>query len=493
MKMLSVELPEDCSEEQFREAARCCLGQKLEPDQVLFVSGNSRALFDQLPKGEELIISVPRRFHALVSEVLCHSAPDRFALLYRLLWRIHHGEHHLLDRAADPDIVRVYRYAKAVQKEVYRMHAFVRFSERQVDGKPVFVAWFEPQHRVLERAAPFFVDRFTNMDWVIATPHGIALWQARALAFGPPGPRPTSSSDPMLDDFWTTFYRVTFNPARLRVSAMLAQMPKRHWPTMPETSLVAGLVRSAATRVNAMAESARDEPPNYALALERRPPEFREESLGDPLEIIRREAQACTRCPVHAPATQVVFGEGAANASVMFVGEQPGDHEDLAGRPFVGPAGKVFDRALTDAGIPRSGTFVTNAVKHFKFEPRGKWRIHSKPRHTEVVACRHWLDRELAAVRPKLVVALGATAALSLAGRPIVVTKERGCIRKFRDLKMLVTVHPSYMLRLPDPHAATLEYERFVSDLKVAAHWLNLTEERPVPLTSESSSYAPET
>ncbi len=215
------------------------------------------------------------------------------------------------------------------------------------------------------------------------------------------------------------------------------------------------------------------EPPPAALALERRPFAPQELAPADELVAVRREAEACTRCPLYGPAIQLVFGEGPADAPIMFVGEQPGDQEDLAGRPFVGPAGKVFDRALAAAGIVRKDAYITGAVKHFKFEPRGKRRIHSKPGRTEVVSCRHWLDRELAAVRPKLVVALGATAAFSLAGRPVAVTKERGSIRQLGDRARLVTLHPSYILRLTDADAAARAYDELVSDLKLAKRWLN--------------------
>jgi uracil-DNA glycosylase len=487
MKMLSVALPEACSETQFRAAARSCLAQKIEPDRVLFASGDSRSLFDQLPEAEGVAICVPRAFHDLVGDVLCHSADDRFALLYRLLWRIHQGERHLLDRASDPDVIRVSRYAKAVKKDVYRMHAFVRFSERRVEGAPMFVAWFEPEHRVLERAAPFFVDRFTNMNWIIATPFATAIWKARSLAFAPPGPRPATANDPVLDEFWTTFYRVTFNPARLRVGAMLAQMPKRHWPTMPETRLVPNLIQSAGTRVDVMTEQTPEPPPKYALALERHPLAPRELAPADEIAAVRRDAEACTRCPLYGPATQLVFGEGPADASLMFVGEQPGDQEDLDGRPFVGPAGQVFDRALAAAGIVREDTYVTGAVKHFKFEPRGKRRIHSKPGRTEVVSCRHWLDREIAIVRPKLVVALGATAAFSLSGRPVAVTKERGSVCQLGDLSMLVTLHPSYILRITDPDAAARAYDDLVSDLKLANRWLNGQSHSEMPQLAQAS------
>lgn len=184
------------------------------------------------------------------------------------------------------------------------------------------------------------------------------------------------------------------------------------------------------------------------------------------LEELRSQARTCTRCPLYRNATQTVFGEGPAPASVMFVGEQPGDKEDLKGKPFVGPAGAVFDQALAEAGIARGEVYVTNAVKHFKFEPRGKWRLHKRPNANEVEACRWWLDREIAFVKPKVIVALGATAAQSLGGRAIAVTKLRGQKIDFRGRPGTVTVHPSYLLRIPDRASAEEERARFIDDLK---------------------------
>jgi DNA polymerase len=158
------------------------------------------------------------------------------------------------------------------------------------------------------------------------------------------------------------------------------------------------------------------------------------------------------------------------DAPVVFVGEQPGDQEDLAGRPFVGPAGQLFDRALEEAGIDRKRVYVTNAVKHFKFEPRGKRRIHKKPNHDEIEACRWWLDKELGFVMPRLTVALGATAARALTGRDVTISRMRGEVIPLRDgLEGFITVHPSFLLRLPDADAKAREYERFVDDLKLIA------------------------
>ena len=190
----------------------------------------------------------------------------------------------------------------------------------------------------------------------------------------------------------------------------------------------------------------------------------------DSLSGIHNEAEHCRACPLWENATQVVFGEGPKNASVMLVGEQPGDKEDLAGKPFVGPAGQVLDRALEQAGIERTKLYVTNAVKHFKFVSRGKIRLHQKPNTAEIKACRPWYERELAATKPDLVVAMGATAAQCVFGKITPINKNRGRLIDLDDgIKALVTVHPSYLLRLPDADAKAREYRRFVDDLKIAA------------------------
>jgi DNA polymerase len=188
------------------------------------------------------------------------------------------------------------------------------------------------------------------------------------------------------------------------------------------------------------------------------------------LSALKRDAAHCTRCPLYRHATQTVFGEGPARARFVLVGEQPGDMEDIAGKPFVGPAGQILDRALADAGIDRKTVYVTNAVKHFKFAPRGKRRIHSKPNASEIKACHPWLAGELAAIAPEFVVALGATAAQSLSGKAVAITKLRGREIAWSDGRRgLATVHPSYLLRIPDAAAKAREYRKFVADLKLAA------------------------
>lgn len=192
------------------------------------------------------------------------------------------------------------------------------------------------------------------------------------------------------------------------------------------------------------------------------------------LAAVREQAAHCRDCRLWKHATQTVFGAGPASARIVLVGEQPGDQEDLDGKPFVGPAGRLLDRALLDAAIDRKATYVTNAVKHFKFEPRGKRRIHKKPSELEIGACHQWLERELALIRPALVVALGATAARAVFGRATAIGKNRGRILAGAQAKhpveadLLVTVHPSFLLRVPDEDRDAA-YEAFVADLKLIA------------------------
>ena len=186
---------------------------------------------------------------------------------------------------------------------------------------------------------------------------------------------------------------------------------------------------------------------------------------------LREAAKDCEACHLYKGATQTVFGEGPKGATMMLVGEQPGDYEDVAGKPFVGPAGKIMDQALEEAGIDRTKVYVTNAVKHFKWEPRGKRRIHQKPNSREIAACRPWLEAELRIVKPKLVVAMGATAAQTIFGPAFRVTRERGKVLSSKLApRVLATVHPSSLLRQPDEASREREYKRFVSDLRAALH-----------------------
>jgi DNA polymerase len=185
---------------------------------------------------------------------------------------------------------------------------------------------------------------------------------------------------------------------------------------------------------------------------------------------LREAALRCTACPLYKNATQTVFGEGPKRAAIMLLGEQPGDQEDLSGKPFIGPAGQILNRALEEAGVDRNSVYVTNTVKHFKWEPRGKRRIHQKPSSRDIAACRPWLEAELRVVRPNVLVCLGSTAAQALFGSSFRVTRERGKVLESELARRVVaTVHPSSLLRQLDEESRAREYARFVQDLRVAA------------------------
>jgi uracil-DNA glycosylase len=393
-------------------------------------------------------IGVPQAFIALAKSVICHSDPHRFSLLYSLLADLKAGRRRM-DDSADPLIRRLHEMAKHVRRDIHKMRAFVRFRRVEEVGGEHFIAWFEPEHHIVRTNAAFFVRRFAGMRWSILTPQLSIHWDLDRLHQGPPARKEDAPTEDAIEDQWRTYYGSIFNPARLKVRAMLKEMPKKYWHNMPETALVPELIQSARAREIAMIES--EATPSRAATS---------------IEGLHKEAKACRRCPLYGPATQVVFGEGPDQARLMFVGEQPGDQEDLAGHPFVGPAGQLFNAALREAGVDRNQAYVTNAVKHFKFKPMGKRRIHDKPNVGEINHCRWWLKREIEIVQPELIVALGATAARSLTGKNVPVTANRGqMLESVEGIPVFVTVHPSYLLRLPDVETARIEREKFVADL----------------------------
>jgi len=416
-------------------------------------------------------LRVPRRFLDLAEAVICHSNPARFGFLYRMLWRLQRDPH-LLDVATDADVRKLEEMEKAVRRDIHKMRAFVRFRRVEDEAGERFVAWFEPSHFIVERNAPFFVRRFTGMRWTILTPQATADWDGERLAIGPGASKADAPSEDAAEDLWKTYFRSIFNPARLKVKAMTAEMPKKYWRNLPEASLIPDLIAGAERSARAMIERMPTMPaPHHEPVQQKhwrnRPNEVESDGAeAGTIAELRTAAAGCRRCKLWREATQTVFGEGPDDARVVFVGEQPGDQEDIAGRPFVGPAGRMFDAIIEEAGIDRSTTYVTNAVKHFKFEPRGKRRIHAKPDAGEIQACRWWIDNELKLIRPELVVALGATAAQSLLGKAVAITRMRGqTVTRDDGLRVFLTVHPSYLLRLPDD-AKQAERARFLADMK---------------------------
>ena len=447
----------------WRKTARAFLAADLPPEQVDLADAQigQKCLMGQYqPPEGKASAKVPRDFLDLAEVSARFRDAERWNVLYRVLFRLTHGESYLLRVDVDDDVRRLRLMEKAIRRDMHKMTAFVRFREIQTDRGTEYVAWHRPDHDIVEATAPFFVRRFGAMRWAILTPERSAYWDLEELRFGPGMPRAAAPAGDDLEALWKTYYGSIFNPSRANIRAMTAEMPVRHWATLPETDILTQLLREADGRVLTMIEKQAPSAQPFV------PPS------RDVVQLARA-AKACQGCNLYQHATQTVFGEGPAKARIMMVGEQPGDQEDLAGKPFVGPAGQLLDRAMSDAQVDRSSLYVTNAVKHFKFTERGKRRIHEKPGGVEISACRPWLEAEMAAVEPDLIVCLGATAAQSLMGRDFRIGKERGTLFPHRWAKgLMATIHPSAILRMPDVARQNEEYEMFVRDLRLIPAYL---------------------
>ncbi len=376
--------------------------------------------------------SIARTLVALSAQAIQAREPSRFDLLYRLVWRVQSGER-VLEDPSDPDLHRAQGLALAVRAEAHRLRTQIRYLP--VGGR--FVGWYRQAHYVLEASAQALARRFGDLAVSILTPDGSAHWDEAGLRFGPAADPAAIGDDAGLAAYWRAYGTEILEAARPGTSIPEAEaISELPWP--PDRASLGPVV------VPAEADPA--------------------------LQEATHEASDCQRCPLFGPATQTVFGEGPAGARVMFVGEQPGDQEDVIGRPFVGPAGLMLDRALVEAGIDRRSAYITNAVKHFKFTPRGKRRMHQTPEAGEIKACRFWLDVERVRLQPTLIVLLGATAARAVLARPVTIGRERGKpIRLSETETAFVTVHPSFLLRVPDEEAKHREYRAFVADLRQVA------------------------
>ena len=439
---------------------------------------------DDLPTGPPMPKpTIPSAFLDSAKVVAVHRDPARWNLLYRILHRLQ-ADRNLLNLETDDDVALFQRLEGQVRRDLHKMHAFVRFrkmllpndpsdrpvvvdevpthhlhletptpfgpvvSELESCPPPVptpdadcehFIAWYQPDHRILPLAAPFFAERFAPMRWTILTPDLSCSWDpiAKQLAFAPGLPREHAPAEDELETLWRAYYASIYNPARLNPQAMRSEMPVRYWKDLPELAALPALITQSKTRVASMVTRQQAQPTAQPFV----PSEHT-------LPILAAAMPACKGCDLYCHATQVVTGRGPANASMMLVGEQPGDQEDLQGLPFVGPAGRVLDEVLDDLRIPREAIFVTNAVKHFKFVQRGKLRLHQSPRMSEIMACRPWLLAEIKAVKPRVILCLGASASKSLLGGTFALMKDHGKQMQtpYAD-RVFATIHPSAVLR----------------------------------------------
>ena len=524
--------------DQFRQRARALLAAGVPPGAAQgtwggCVDGARRGAADLFAADSSVTVhpsavgggsspAVPRSFIALARRVVLHSAPGRFDALYALLWRLVH-EPGLRHDPLDADWLRLRQMARAVQRDAYKMRAFVRFRPVQDHGATdvtepaqdvtLHVAWFEPEHDVLEAVAPWFARRFAGMRWAILTPRRSVRWSPghQRLHFGHGAERAQAPAADAGEALWLTYYRHIFNPARLNLPLMRQHMPRKYWANLPEAAAIADLAAEANERTAGMLAQAAHQsdgatslqnqellaPDEQALApvftpetravaatikatpitFVARPPPPAPATLGG----LHAAVQACAACPLSACATQAVNGAGPLRARLMLVGEQPGDQEDLAGRPFVGPAGQLLNQALAQAGLDRGELFLTNAVRHFKHELRGKRRIHKTPGQREAAACRPWLLQEIELVQPIALLALGAIAARALLGPGVTLAEARGRWWPGPGGRpVLVTWHPAALLRLP-PERKRDGWRQWLADLRTASHgpWGNADDGEP--------------
>jgi len=475
---------------EWRDAARDLLHRGVAPDRVIWSAGEAGQAAEQAPDlfaaglpgldqpvearssaSAEAEIRVSREFLAQAKLAILHRDPGKFALLYRLLWRSR-AQPRLLANAADPDVHALAALLRQVRRDIHKMRAFVRFRlTHGPDGAPFYVAWFEPDYFTLRHNAKFFINRFGAHDWAILSPDLTLVWQNGTLREEPGARKEDAPAEDEMSDLlaagkdgsgealWNAYYAAIFNPARLKTKAMLREMPRRYWKNLPEARLIPDLIAGAQAREAAMVDAGADrfdEPPPESL------PE------------LAQRVGLCRRCPIGCNGTSAVTGEGSVSggSGLMILGEQPGDQEELAGRPFVGPAGQVLNGMLQETGIAREGAWLTNAVKHFKFETgtqrSGKRRLHQTPTAGEVDMCRWWLDHERRLVAPRVILALGASAARAVLGRTPSVQSERGQVTPLADgSRLIVTTHPSFLLRSgAEPGSAA--WQAMLDDLALA-------------------------
>ena len=368
-------------------------------------------------------------------------------------------------------VAQLVRYEKAVRRDLHKMKAFVRFKSVGAGENERFVAWFEPEHHIVQAAAEFFQRRFSNMRWSILTPLVCAHWAGAGRLQFSAGLREKSQATDELDQLWKVYYRNIFNPARVKTDAMRSEMPQKYWKNLPEAEVIPALLLDVDGRLDQMLNSGAaanpslkcgPRPESYAETLRAQA----EQAPAESLTRLRSAMMDCQGCTAWESATQTVPGEGPTDAKIMIVGEQPGDQEDLEGRPFVGPAGQMLNEALVELGIDRQSLYLTNAVKHFSFRVGGKRRLHERPREAAIHACRPWLMQEISLVDPVVIVCLGVTAAHAVLGQRRRLNELCHQTHQLQGRDVVVTMHPAAVLRATNPFSVRA---RLLADLACAA------------------------
>jgi probable DNA metabolism protein len=446
-----ISVPIDRTYEDWRNKARDLLGRNLTPDEVHWQTAGEFPMGESYsPQTPAVEIRLPPEFLRLAPVVSAYRDDTTWALLYRVAWRILHENRKLLHITVDPDIRDLEARRHSVSRDLHKMHAFVRFREVPTEDGPVYMAWHRPDHRITRLAAGFFQDRFNGMKWVIMTEDETIAWDLKNLSFLP-GAESLALPEDSGEELWKTYYSAIFNPARVKVSMMKKEMAVRYWGTLPEAQLIDGLLADAPRRIEEFAAFA---------------PQPAQVSAPKTLGELHAELAKCRACGICPQATAPVPGTGPSDARVAFVGEQPGDFEDRAGLPFVGPAGEVLMETFKMVGIQREEVFLTNAVKGFKWVKGYLDRQHRTASAREIATCRPWVHAELKLVKPEILVCLGRTAAQSILGKMVKLEEVRGeFFSTPLSAKTIILPHPASILRTPDLEEKQHNLERFQQEM----------------------------
>lgn len=420
---------------------------------------------DGLLKSRTSCFSLSQNFIKFAQIVSYHSDPVKWQLLYNAVWRLTHGERHLMQLATDPLVHQLMVMRKAVGRDAHKMKAFVRFRLFINDSIEYYIAYYRPDHKIVKYVAPFFKRRFAIMNWAIITPHESVFWNGNSLEFNL---LDSKFSEKSLNDdtefLWQTYYRAIFNPARIKIKAMRREMPIRYWQNMPETKIIDSMLLEAPVRVDKML--------NYVEGSSNNAEQYLPAELT--LENLQSASIKCKGCSLYQCATQTVFGAGYTNANIMIVGEQPGDLEDKLGMPFKGPAGDVLDDILKKLNLSRHDIYITNTVKHFKFKSINGKRLHVSPSTKEIIACKPWLEAEIKLINPKIIICLGVTAARALISYGFYMKKMRGKLLQFSEHQQIIaTYHPSAVLRAVNSKDKLFIYQTIINDIVIAVNTLN--------------------
>lgn len=451
----------------WRRAARALLRQGVEPSQVEWVesegeAGAQDALVTEsafaIPdhSGTEIADAaavpatpaIPRELLAWLKTAACFRAPDRWALLYRVLWRWTRGERNVLD-LDDPDGALLDQRIRTVERETEDLLILTLFRRRDPSMEPPeFVGWYEPNHDLLEHVAERFAERMGDSTWMLATPHGSVFWNGMLLRIGRPLMTECEQAAPALaanamtgeaitsaptEALWLAYYSSAFN-------AQPAPVPLRYWRTPPAGPPLPARLARERSRLGAQ---------SAAVTVPPMPP-VEYSAVTPPLREPTGPLATCRRCALWRNAKQAVAGAGPAPAAIMVIGEQPGEDENQHGEPFTGPAGQLLDIVLARAGLKREALYLTYAVKHYKWETFDQQRIHRTPVWRELEACQYWLEKELAQIAPRVIVALGATALQTLTGTHINLSEYLGQTIAHSGRLIVPTWHPSYALGMAD-------------------------------------------